>query len=1562
MKRLLLLVVAIIVSVAAISCTKLENSADVNIACTSSDGCPEGFICKLNCGESSGICISKDVQESPPNISDTSLSASIASISSNIVATFTVDKPLRAAPNVAIEGIDGAMFAMVSGDISKPDQEYKFVYTPRGFEPEEPHSIIVKVVDTNCNSSESTIGTITFDFSNPIISNVESKDFYISTQNEVKISFTVSDAHISQPPTVEALKISCLSRSCDITTLATLQMDESSSWPNFSFHYKPTGNEEQGLCREVSIQSKIFQNTAETKSRIDNIDIPDGTWYSIRILATDEAGNLTEYVSNKNLWCFDFEKPQIEDMEATPIYLRSGDNLTISFKASEVLLEDPQVSCINLDNPRKSLNLLGGNIMANLYVYAKEVPENSDGIYKIVVSNIADLAGNRVLLHTGTDNHGNEIHITVDSQPPNLIGDPQISGGNNGFFKENDTILLRFSTNEQVKAQVVLDMGSKVYEFSKKTEQHLQDAYLYEYELNLSGSEQEGSGFVKIYMADDAGNQSFWANDTASVLDFTSPQVVEGSGFVIYRKPAECKLLTNVSAITHGASATVSFMVSEELMEDPVVYAMLDENHRIECQKVSNNANSFVYICASENLTDGTYTLMAQLEDFAGHNETVPVDGISIVVDTTPPPRIDTSATNANGEPLIGLLRSPWGDLQDVDSHFSISGKPNSIDTNQINGVIAFDVSSQSSDIIFLGGAPVNEDGSFQISLIPSDRVRVFLMPIDEACNLGEASLLEYGIWRASFGKKLAGETDINPHSIKITKNFEPTMLTQRFTDELSNQQYQDIFHQQDAVLESSAAVWEEMPTSRTSIDGRASATGIYDPRTGNVLFVGGYKFESTFEFFQDVWKWDGNSLSYQQTSGTFPAYGYGESVVYFPPSGEILWMFGSDGATVQTNDIYSLYENRWSKKYLQNVPQKRIFANVAYDEEHKVIVVFGGINQGTNQYYNDLWQWDGSEWTQLQPNENTSCTSNQRPCGRSNAVFQYDPTNNGILLFGGFNNSQIQMNDTWLWDGEQWSKLNPEHIPHARISAGSATLPDGRIALIGGYYMQGAYDYHMLNDFWIWNGSDWEQQEDPPFSPRSNMAVVYDKSRNRLIVAFGVRNSTYLNDIWEWDGDQWHEVPFNSLNPPNLMLSSAAYNHNDKKIYVGYGANPLNFMPTNEIWSFDGYKWEETNQPTTKPDPRIGASFAFDEDDNYLIVSGGSSTPQCQSQMSGFADTWRFRLNDTWTSFTSQASCYHVGMYIPALGEVAKVGFAETTNGGVQTKYIKMYVWQGSFWQELVSRQVNAPEEKISAAYNEAADAIIIPEQSLAIYNVSQIPYTRQIQLPTNLYSSAAAYSPDLARVVIYGGLDGSSNYITDIYLWDGDSIRTIPAIGKSPNGIHSHIMVYNENLHEFVVALGIDSANKRTLWKLRIPPERKPAAIVKIDAGVSFVSSDWIKYAKITAKAGATAFTTDTNKEDDSDIVGEPIYGAMLYVWNWYKGSFQEIDGCSNSAPKDAPAELTCTIRADELQNIQSNSANEIYIAIAPKSGAGNGPEEAEVSIEGFEFELGYRIQIDN
>jgi hypothetical protein len=86
----------------------------------------------------------------------------------------------------------------------------------------------------------------------------------------------------------------------------------------------------------------------------------------------------------------------------------------------------------------------------------------------------------------------------------------------------------------------------------------------------------------------------------------------------------------------------------------------------------------------------------------------------------------------------------------------------------------------------------------------------------------------------------------------------------------------------------------------------------------------------------------------------------------------------------------------------------------MAYDAIRDEVVMFGG--RGDERDWDDTWIWDGSDWTEREVE--------RAPFRRYGAATAFDENRGVIVVHGGMSTWRV-FDDTWAWDGERWRELH---------------------------------------------------------------------------------------------------------------------------------------------------------------------------------------------------------------------------------------------------------------------------------------------------------------------------------------------------------------------------------------------------------------------------------------------------------------------------------------------------------------------------------------------------------
>ena len=305
-------------------------------------------------------------------------------------------------------------------------------------------------------------------------------------------------------------------------------------------------------------------------------------------------------------------------------------------------------------------------------------------------------------------------------------------------------------------------------------------------------------------------------------------------------------------------------------------------------------------------------------------------------------------------------------------------------------------------------------------------------------------------------------------------------------------------------------ADWTEVTTAN-SPSAREGLAMTYDSARGKtVIFGGGSIVAGNFNSFNDTWEFDGVNWTQVSTTNS-PSPRFLHAMTYDSARGKVVMLGGGSNGTWEYDGA------NWTQITTANSPILRESHAMTYDSLRGKVVVFGGqANSGFNGLLNDTWEYDGVNWTQV--------TTTNSPAARYRHEMTYDSARGKVVMFGGeddFFNRQI--NDTWEYDGVNWTQIAPTSSPSARANHQMTyDSARGKVVIFGGGNNL-AGTFNTLDDTWEYDGISWTQVTSTSSpSSRTNHEMTYDIMRGKL-VTFGGFNGTissgfnYLNDTWEY-------------------------------------------------------------------------------------------------------------------------------------------------------------------------------------------------------------------------------------------------------------------------------------------------------------------------------------------------------------------------------------------------------------------------------------------------------------
>ncbi len=216
-------------------------------------------------------------------------------------------------------------------------------------------------------------------------------------------------------------------------------------------------------------------------------------------------------------------------------------------------------------------------------------------------------------------------------------------------------------------------------------------------------------------------------------------------------------------------------------------------------------------------------------------------------------------------------------------------------------------------------------------------------------------------------------------------------------------------------------------------------------------------------------------------------------------------------------------------------------------------------------------------------------------PAGLWGASSAYDPLRQRLVLFGGFTQTGISA-DTWLWDGQQWSKANPAVSPSPRAMSAMAFNPvDGTIVLVGGT-TQTAPTYET----WTWDGTTWRQATwtgTVLLAPR----IAFDGLR--LVMFGGWSSGVESNATYLWTGSTW-TLANTPVAPPGRDSHALVEDPVNGGLVLFGGCCDASDNFFSDTWTWNGSAWRQRN--VAGPSSRADMATAFDQSTGTATIIGG--------------------------------------------------------------------------------------------------------------------------------------------------------------------------------------------------------------------------------------------------------------------------------------------------------------------------------------------------------------------
>jgi cysteine-rich repeat protein len=397
------------------------------------------------------------------------------------------------------------------------------------------------------------------------------------------------------------------------------------------------------------------------------------------------------------------------------------------------------------------------------------------------------------------------------------------------------------------------------------------------------------------------------------------------------------------------------------------------------------------------------------------------------------------------------------------------------------------------------------------------------------------------------------------------------------------------------------------------------------------------------------------------------------------------------------------------------------------------------------------------------------------------------------------------------------------------------------RVVLFGG--RTGAFGGSLSNDTWEFDGLAWTLRTTATSpSPREQVALAYDATRQRTVLFGGVNNTGLLDDTWEWDGTSWTQKTPTAK--PSPRSGANAVFHPGRAVVVLYGGAATG-STASDTWEYNGTNWVNQTGAGT-PGKSVLQPMSYDPVAGGIVLFGGDVAGK----------TWRY--NGTWTELptssapprsrggfvmTFDASTNHTVMIGGSGGECGASTLCsdafELVDNGSGT---------GTFMWSNVGAEF-APLWGAAAYDVDTSQLVVMGGQLPGTGNAAEpATWTRtagawtKLELPSPRNDCQLAYLPALNGTVLFGGMVGTSNARADTWLLRDGVWRPLPS-SSSPAATAQRAMALDRARNKLVL---VDSLGET--WELGAsgwtkvitatsPPPRSEFGLVYDDARAAVV-----------------------------------------------------------------------------------------------------------------------------
>ena len=397
-----------------------------------------------------------------------------------------------------------------------------------------------------------------------------------------------------------------------------------------------------------------------------------------------------------------------------------------------------------------------------------------------------------------------------------------------------------------------------------------------------------------------------------------------------------------------------------------------------------------------------------------------------------------------------------------------------------------------------------------------------------------------------------------------------------------------------------------------------------YDPGSDAMIVVGGAFAPGVYFNDVHVLQLSGaGSPQWSQPTATgdpLPA-AHSRGAAFVPTVGKIVCHGGTDDQSKSETDEIEVAGATFTSDAIQGVVTGRDGYTLVVDPVRRRMILHGG-ETATSGLLGDVLTMplDGpGVWSE-------PCILGPHPSARHGHAAAYDPIRGGMYVFGGFDGayrndlSMLLLDSPMEWGPAPTSGTPPEARDYASLVYDSAR---DRLVMFGG---NDANTY--LNDVWELTSLSGTPTWAPlapagtPPSPRLAHRAIYDAARDRMLVLGGY-DGAENGELWALEFSptlQWVQLSPGGAPPDPRHSASLVYDSSRDRLLLfgGYDGS----TSKDDLWELPlsgGFAWAPLTAPPQAPLARHGLGGVYDPVNDLMVVAGG------------FRSGVNVEINDTW-------------------------------------------------------------------------------------------------------------------------------------------------------------------------------------------------------------------------------------------------------------------------------------------------------------------------------------------